>query len=86
MLEAVGHPVAVNPDSALAAVAQEQGWEVLRFDRLGRKLALGGALGAAAVGGGATATLLTRRTAERSAQARVAPRLRLPPAPRRRDR
>jgi HAD superfamily hydrolase (TIGR01490 family) len=86
MLEAVGHPVAVNPDSALAAVAHEQGWEILRFDRLGRQLAALGALGVAAVAGGATATLVTRRSAERAAEAQVARRLRLPAAPRRRDR
>ena len=39
MLRAVGHPVAVNPDSELARVAREEGWEVLRFDRLGRRAA-----------------------------------------------
>ena len=32
MLEAVGHPVVVNPDSALAAIAEERGWEVRRFE------------------------------------------------------
>jgi len=32
MLEAVGHPVVVNPDSELAAVAAERGWEVRRFE------------------------------------------------------
>ena len=32
MLEAVGHPVVVNPDSALAAIAAERGWEVRRFE------------------------------------------------------
>ena len=30
-LEAVGHPVAVNPDRALRAIAAERGWHVLRF-------------------------------------------------------
>ena len=35
MLRAVGHPVAVNPDAELARVAREEGWEVMRFDRLG---------------------------------------------------
>ena len=38
MLRAVGHPVAVNPDSELARVAREEGWEILRFERLGRRL------------------------------------------------
>ena len=32
MLETVGHPVVVNPDTALAAVAAERGWEVRRFE------------------------------------------------------
>jgi HAD superfamily hydrolase (TIGR01490 family) len=31
MLEAVGHPVAVNPDRALRRIAQMRGWPVLRF-------------------------------------------------------
>lgn len=39
MLRAVGHPVAVNPDPPLAALAREKGWQVLRFERLGRRLA-----------------------------------------------
>lgn len=33
MLEAVGHPVAVNPDRALLRLARERGWEVRRFAR-----------------------------------------------------
>jgi HAD superfamily hydrolase (TIGR01490 family) len=48
MLRTVGHPVAVNPDAALARVAREEGWEIMRFDRLGRRLRL--AAGAAAIG------------------------------------
>jgi phosphoserine phosphatase len=31
MLEAVGHPVAVNPDRALRRVAAGRGWPVLSF-------------------------------------------------------
>ncbi len=31
MLEAVGHPFAVNPDRALAKVAKDRGWEILQF-------------------------------------------------------
>jgi phosphoserine phosphatase len=30
-LEAVGYPVAVNPDRRLRGVAAERGWRVLRF-------------------------------------------------------
>ncbi|HYZ29778.1 MAG TPA: HAD family hydrolase [Thermoleophilaceae bacterium] len=55
MLRAVGHPVAVNPDAALARVAREEGWEIMRFDRLGRRLRLtagAAAIGLLGVGGG----------------------------------
>jgi HAD superfamily hydrolase (TIGR01490 family) len=38
MLELVGHPVAVNPDGELAALAREHGWEVLYLDPLPRRL------------------------------------------------
>jgi phosphoserine phosphatase len=38
MLRAVGNPVAVNPDPPLAAIAREEGWQTLRFERLGRRL------------------------------------------------
>jgi HAD superfamily hydrolase (TIGR01490 family) len=33
MLEAVGHPVAVNPDRVLARLSRERGWEVRHFVR-----------------------------------------------------
>jgi phosphoserine phosphatase len=52
MLRLVGHPVAVNPDAELARVARAEGWEVLRFDRLGRRLKAAVALAGAAVAGG----------------------------------
>jgi HAD superfamily hydrolase (TIGR01490 family) len=55
MLQVVGHPVAVNPDAELARVAREEGWEIMRFDRLGRRLRLAAgaaAIGLAGVGGG----------------------------------
>jgi HAD superfamily hydrolase (TIGR01490 family) len=53
MMRAVGHPVAVNPDSALERVAREEGWQIMRFDKLGRRLRIGAlATGAALVGGG----------------------------------
>ncbi|HTR73641.1 MAG TPA: HAD-IB family hydrolase [Solirubrobacterales bacterium] len=38
MLRAVGNPVAVNPDPPLAAIAREEGWQTMRFERLGRRL------------------------------------------------
>jgi HAD superfamily hydrolase (TIGR01490 family) len=61
MLEAVGHPVAVNPDGTLARVARERGWDVLRFDRLGRRLKTAAALGAAAGAGGVGTVFALRR-------------------------
>jgi HAD superfamily hydrolase (TIGR01490 family) len=52
MLRAVGHPVAVNPDGPLARVAREEGWDVMRFERLGRRLKIvAAALAMAAAGG-----------------------------------
>jgi hypothetical protein len=51
MLRAVGHPVAVNPDAALAGIAREEGWQVIRFDKLHRRLKLAlAAAGLALVG------------------------------------
>ena len=31
LLEAVGQPIAVNPDGKLSKYAQEKGWPILRF-------------------------------------------------------
>jgi HAD superfamily hydrolase (TIGR01490 family) len=62
MLRAVGHPVAVNPDAPLARVAKEEGWEILRFERLHRRLRYAGALAGAAALGGA-GSLVARRVA-----------------------
>jgi HAD superfamily hydrolase (TIGR01490 family) len=51
MLRVVGHPVAVNPDAELRRIAVQEGWEVLTFDRLHRRLkVVAGMAGAAAVG------------------------------------
>lgn len=61
MLRAVGHAVAVNPDTQLLEVARAEGWRVMRFEKLGRRIAvLAATLTAAAVGGGA-ATVARRR-------------------------
>ena len=43
MMRAVGHPVAVNPDPALSEVARREGWPVMRFERLGRRLGIASA-------------------------------------------
>ena len=62
MLRAVGHPVAVNPDAVLARVAREEGWDVLRFDTLGRRVQAGLAILLAALAGTA-GSLAARRGA-----------------------
>ncbi len=60
MLRAVGRPVAVNPDAELARIAAGEGWQVMRFEKLGRRLAIAGAtVFAAAVGG--MGTMVARR-------------------------
>ena len=38
MLRVVGHPVAVNPDTELERIARAEGWRIMRFDKLGRRL------------------------------------------------
>jgi len=38
MLEAVGHPVAVNPDRALESVAYTRGWPIVEFSRTRKKV------------------------------------------------
>src|SRR5215471_2276713 len=57
-LEAVGHPVAVNPDRELRRVARDRGWPVLEFSgraypharrRVSPALVAAGAVGAAAI-------------------------------------
>jgi phosphoserine phosphatase len=61
MLRAVGHPVAVNPDKELARIARAEGWEVLRFERLGRRLRVAAAAAVAAGIGGGARVVLARR-------------------------
>jgi HAD superfamily hydrolase (TIGR01490 family) len=52
MLELVGNPIAVNPDADLARVAARRGWRVMRFEKLGRRIAVAGAIVAATLLGG----------------------------------
>jgi HAD superfamily hydrolase (TIGR01490 family) len=66
MLRAVGHPVAVNPDPPLAEIAREEGWQTMRFERLGRRLvALTVTLLATVAGFGASRIAARRRPAPR---------------------
>jgi HAD superfamily hydrolase (TIGR01490 family) len=62
MLRAVGNPVAVNPDPPLVAIARKEGWQVLRFERLGRRLvALAVTVLATVAGFGASRVAARRR-------------------------
>jgi HAD superfamily hydrolase (TIGR01490 family) len=66
MLRAVGNPVVVNPDEALLAVARGEGWQVMTFEKLGRRLMVAAAaLGAVAVGGLGSAMASRRRASSR---------------------
>jgi HAD superfamily hydrolase (TIGR01490 family) len=70
----VGHPVAVNPDSALRAEARKRNWEIRDF-RTGRKAAKVGipaALGAGAVTGAVVAGLAIQRDRQHRAAATAA--------------
>ena len=64
MMRTVGHPVAVNPDRVLERVAREEGWRIMRFDKLGRRLKWAAALTSVVLvgagGGGYVATRARR--------------------------
>jgi HAD superfamily hydrolase (TIGR01490 family) len=60
MLRAVGHPVAVNPDAELAQVAREEGWDVMTFETLGKRLKVAAAFLAFTAVGGASRKAVRR--------------------------
>lgn len=61
MLRAVGNPVVVNPDARLAEVAKAEGWRIMRFEKLGRRLTIAAATVTAALVGGGAALAQRRR-------------------------
>ena len=63
MLRAVGNAVVVNPDEALLGVARAEGWRVMRFEKLGRRLVVAGAAVTALAVGGIGSVLASRRSA-----------------------
>ncbi|HSI81745.1 MAG TPA: HAD-IB family hydrolase [Solirubrobacterales bacterium] len=65
MLRSVGNPVAVNPDGELREVAEREGWRIMRFEKLGRRLAIAGTTFAAAAIGGSGTVLAARRRARK---------------------
>ncbi len=73
MLRAVGSPVAVNADPELTRIAESEGWRVMRFEKLGRRLTIAGAtVVAAAIGGMGTMLARRRPPARRPAPRRAA--------------
>ena len=66
LFEAVGHAVAINPDTALRETARERGWVVRDF-RTGRKAAKIGVptVGVAALSGGVVGGLVALRRRNR---------------------
>jgi HAD superfamily hydrolase (TIGR01490 family) len=60
LLELVGHPVAVNPDSALESIARTRGWPIVVFARR-TKLAVAWSAGSASVVGVAAGSYVLGR-------------------------
>jgi phosphoserine phosphatase len=63
MLSSVGNSVVVNPDAPLAKVARDRGWRIMRFDRIGRNLAVAGSVVLAGLLGGTGSYISKRRRA-----------------------
>ena len=70
MLRAVGNAVVVNPDEPLLEAARAEGWRVMRFEKLGRRLVVAGAATTALVVGGIGSVLASRRGASNRVRAR----------------
>ena len=65
MLRSVGNPVVVNPDEPLLQIARQEGWRIVKFERLGRKLFIAGAAVTAAALAGSGRALRARRAEAR---------------------
>jgi HAD superfamily hydrolase (TIGR01490 family) len=68
MLRAVGHPVVVNPDQELTAIAKSEGWEIVRLDRLAPRLKIAAALAAGTAAAGLGMAAREGRAARASAR------------------
>jgi hypothetical protein len=72
MMEEVGHPVAVNPDSELERVAHERGWPVVIFARRTKRAVALSAMATMAAAAATGAYALGRRHGRAGALARIA--------------
>jgi len=71
MLEVVGHPVAVNPDSDLESIAHERGWPVVIFARRTKRAFAASVVITAAVASAGLAYLLGRKHGRTAALADI---------------
>lgn len=71
MMEVVGHPVAVNPDSELDRIARERGWPIVIFARRRKRaFALSGAM-VASLGAATLTYVMGRRHGKTAALAQI---------------
>jgi HAD superfamily hydrolase (TIGR01490 family) len=71
MLRAVGHPVVVNPDPELRRVAREEGWELVHFDKLQRRLRIASVAGGAGLVAAGVGYAAARSTGPRGLRRRL---------------
>jgi HAD superfamily hydrolase (TIGR01490 family) len=75
MLRSVGHAVVVNPDAELERVARAEGWRIMRFDKLGRRIKIAGGIAGIAAGASVFGWASARLQERHSRGARVRRRL-----------
>src|SRR5271157_5445176 len=75
MLRAVRHAVVVNPDGPLRRIAEEEGWEVVELDQLGRRLKVVGVVACGTALAAAGRLLRARRSTPPPARPRSTPAL-----------
>jgi len=61
----------VNPDADLAQIARDESWQVMQFERIGRRLAIAGATVVAALAGLGGHRVAVRRAAQSSRRPRL---------------
>lgn len=71
MMELVGHPVAVNPDSELDRIAHERGWPIVIFARKTKRAVAFSTVVAASLGAAAGAYALGRKHGNTSTLAKL---------------